>query len=104
MTLDNVRFVCIEVIFNADALKYRFVASGGTLERRKKPNSFSIFKRFSSKRDRKDLDDSTIMKKKSISLEDMQTGCEFTYFLRHILPPLLLVLVICVTCLGLPGS
>ncbi|VDK39267.1 unnamed protein product [Taenia asiatica] len=50
------------------------VSVGGTLERRKKPNSFSIFKRFSSKRDRKDLDDSTIMKKKSISLEDMQTG------------------------------
>ncbi|KAH9280931.1 Disks large 1 tumor suppressor protein [Echinococcus granulosus] len=50
------------------------VSVGGTLERRKKPNSFSIFKRFSSKRDRKDFDGGTIMKKKSVSLEDMQTG------------------------------
>uniref|UniRef100_A0A5K3F4W6 SH3 domain-containing protein n=2 Tax=Mesocestoides corti TaxID=53468 RepID=A0A5K3F4W6_MESCO len=48
---------------------------GGTLDRRKKPNSFSIFKRFSSRRDRKDLDVAGgTLKKKSISLEDMQTG------------------------------
>ncbi|VDD74974.1 unnamed protein product [Mesocestoides corti] len=53
---------------------------GGTLDRRKKPNSFSIFKRFSSRRDRKDLDVAGgTLKKKSISLEDMQTGGKFSH-------------------------
>ncbi|KAM3180419.1 hypothetical protein ACTXT7_016320 [Hymenolepis weldensis] len=46
----------------------------GTLERRKKTNSLSIFKRFSNRRDRKDLEANPVMKKKSVSLEDMQSG------------------------------
>ncbi|KAM7542620.1 hypothetical protein Aperf_G00000010932 [Anoplocephala perfoliata] len=47
---------------------------GGTLERRKKIDSLSLFKRFSSRRDRKDLEANIVMKKKSVSLEDMQSG------------------------------
>ncbi|VDL57533.1 unnamed protein product [Hymenolepis diminuta] len=52
----------------------------GTLERRKKTNSLSIFKRFSSRRDRKDLEANPVMKKKSISLEDMQSGVSIVWF------------------------
>ncbi|VDN95925.1 unnamed protein product [Rodentolepis nana] len=56
------------------------VSAGGTLERRKKTNSLSIFKRFSSRRGRKDLEANPAMKKKSISLEDMQSGGKTVQF------------------------